>query len=79
MVFNISSATTLGHIRTMYLEKSKGNAMNACLSDEFESDHSKDSKGKNVIYMAFPTILKSFGCPPLVTLLCRPAIVMNDN
>jgi hypothetical protein len=53
--------------------------MNASLSDEFESDQSKDSKGKNVVYMAFPTILKSFGCPPLVTLLCKLTLVMNDS
>jgi hypothetical protein len=38
-----------GHIRTMYLEKSKGNAMNACLNDEFESDHNIVASDHNII------------------------------
>ncbi|GLT54595.1 hypothetical protein SLA2020_277820 [Shorea laevis] len=45
------------HVKANYgnLKNSKDNAMNASVSDEFESDDSQDCKGKKVVYLAIPT------------------------
>lgn len=50
-------------------------AINASMSDEFEFDDSKDSKEKNVSFMAFPTTLESidgitYGDPSMTTDSC---------